>query len=103
MAKLIEAIDVEELDDGECVGVELLGNEVALIRTGGRFYAIEDRCTHRDAPLSSGMVEGCTIICPLHGAEFDLESGEPLSGPATKGVKTYPVKIEGGKVYVEVE
>ncbi len=76
---------------------------IAVFRVGGRFYALEDRCSHEDAPLSEGeIVDGCCVKCPWHGARFDLATGRPLSLPAVLPVQTFPVIVENGQVFVEV-
>jgi 3-phenylpropionate/trans-cinnamate dioxygenase ferredoxin subunit len=68
----------------------------------GRYYAIEDRCSHDDGPLCEGERIGFEIECPRHGAHFDLRTGEVLSLPATEDVETYPVVVRDGQVFVEV-
>ena len=76
--------------------------EIALFYCEGKFYAIDDLCSHSEASLSEGEVYDCKVECPLHGAEFDLNTGEAVTLPATKPVKTYPVYIEDGHLYIEM-
>jgi 3-phenylpropionate/trans-cinnamate dioxygenase ferredoxin component len=78
------------------------GKQVVVIRTGGEYFAMEDKCSHQDFPLSDGEVENGTIECIFHGARFDIRTGKALSLPAIKPVKTYPVEIRDGEVYVQV-
>ena len=78
------------------------GRQVVVIRTGGEYFAMEDKCSHQDFPLSDGEVENGTIECIFHGARFDIRTGKALSLPAIKPVKTYPVEIRDGEVYVQV-
>ena len=76
--------------------------EIALFNCEGKFYAIDDLCSHAEASLSEGEVYDCKVECPLHGAEFDLNTGEAVTLPATKPVKTYPVYVEDGYLYIEM-
>lgn len=76
--------------------------DIALINHDGEFYAIDDLCSHAEASLAEGEVYDCKVECPLHGAEFDLITGEAVTLPATKPIKTYPVYIEDGHLYIEI-
>ncbi len=93
---------VSELADGEIRAVELDGVPVAVVHTQGDVFAIENVCSHEEVPLSEGDVEDCTLECWLHGSRFDLRTGEPTGLPATEPVPVYPVRIDGGDVYVSV-
>lgn len=86
---------VAELPDGASKLVYFQGEQVALFNTGGKLYAVSNRCSHANGPLVDGKVEGATVTCPLHGSRFDLATGEPLCPPAQRPVKTYAVRIEG--------
>ncbi len=76
---------------------------IGLYKLDGAFYALHDICTHEYACLTDGWVEGEAIECPLHQARFDIRSGKVLELPATEDVRTYPVKLEGDDIYVQVE
>jgi nitrite reductase/ring-hydroxylating ferredoxin subunit len=89
-----------ELDEDAALPVRLGDVPIALYRLGGEVHAIDDVCTHAFALLSQGFVEGGTIECPLHQACFDIATGRCLSGPATADLRSYPVRIDGGEVYV---
>ncbi len=90
-----------EKEDRKRIDVEgTAGITVFKIENG--YYAIEDACTHAVASLSMGIVDGKKVMCPLHGAAFDLESGKALSLPAVKGVRTFAVKIEQDIIFVKV-
>jgi 3-phenylpropionate/trans-cinnamate dioxygenase ferredoxin subunit len=80
------------------------GDYVGVYNCGGSLYAIEDRCSHDDGPLCEGDwdEEDCRVVCPRHGAQFDLSTGRPLTLPATEPVATYPVSIVDGVVRVDV-
>ncbi len=81
---------------------EANGKTIAVFNVDGKFYAIDDTCTHAAASLSEGTIEGCEVVCPWHGATFDLQSGKASSLPAVKGVQTYPVMIEEDTLKIEV-
>ena len=77
------------------------GIEVAVFYVDGNYYAIEDVCTHDDGPLAEGELDGCQIICPRHGARFDLRTGEALTLPAYRPVEAYEVTISDGRVLID--
>ncbi len=80
------------------------GEVIAVFNLEDGFYAINDECSHDEASLSDGdVVEKCQVECPLHGAKFDIKTGENLSFPAVVPVQAYPTKVEDGDVYVQVE
>ena len=95
--KLAPAGDVAP---GEVNTYEIEGRPVALCNVEGELYALENICTHAFAYLSEGGLEGDRIKCPLHGATFDVKTGEAKSLPAIKAVPTHEVKVENGFVYV---
>ncbi|WP_462417599.1 non-heme iron oxygenase ferredoxin subunit [Kytococcus sp. Marseille-QA3725] len=81
--------------------VELAGRRVAVVRDSqGTVHAIDDTCTHANVSLAEGEVIGDTIECWLHGSEFDLNDGQPLSLPATKPVAVHTVRLAGDSIYV---
>ncbi|KAB8168802.1 Rieske 2Fe-2S domain-containing protein [Streptomyces sp. 3MP-14] len=75
--------------------VEIDGTPVAVVRTEGEVFAVNDICSHANVSLSEGEVDNCQIECWLHGSSFDLRTGKPSGPPATRPIPTYPVKIEG--------
>jgi 3-phenylpropionate/trans-cinnamate dioxygenase ferredoxin subunit len=95
---------VGSLDDiplGEAVRVEA-EVPIAVFNVDGELFAIDDTCTHQDASLADGWVEGCTVECPLHAACFDLRTGMPSGPPAKRPVRTHEVVVDDGVVYVRV-
>jgi 3-phenylpropionate/trans-cinnamate dioxygenase ferredoxin subunit len=66
----------------------------------GQYYAIDDTCTHQDASLADGFLEGCEVECPLHASCFDLRTGEPSGPPAKQAVGTHQVLVQGGTIFV---
>ena len=91
-----------ELSEGVGLKVDLGEHRVAIFLVDGEVFAIGDRCSHAEASLSEGEIYDHEVECPRHGSAFDIQSGEPLSLPATKSVPVYRVTVEGGTVYVEL-
>ncbi len=93
------------LGENQLLSVELgNGERVCLVRVNGEVFAITDRCTHAEYPLSEGEVgPDYHLECPLHGAVFDVRDGSVQSPPAEEAVKTYEVKVEGGEIWVRAE
>lgn len=93
-----------DLEDGDGRSVVVGGIEVGVYRCGDRFHAVENICTHAHAYLHEGSVDRvrCTVECPLHGAEFDLRSGTALTPPAEEPLRTFPVRVVGGEVQVDL-
>jgi len=91
-----------DLRDDTAVGAEIDGVPVCVVRSAGQVYAVRDECSHADVMLSQGEVEDGKIECWLHGSQFDLASGKPLTLPAIDPVPTYPVTIDGDDVLVDV-
>jgi nitrite reductase/ring-hydroxylating ferredoxin subunit len=127
---LVEAAKLNEIVPGGLKAVELSGEEIVLCNYEGKIYAISRRCGHMNAPLDLGALEGYILTCPMHHAQFDITTGEALSGPVppnlgdevipegigkymqyvgmlmshikTCNIKTYPVKIDKDLIKVEV-
>ena len=81
---------------------EVNGTRIALCNVNGRFYAIDDLCTHDGGPLDQGELQGELVECPRHGAKFDVTTGRAVVLPAVRPVKTYPVRVDGDDVKVDV-
>ena len=93
---------LDQLTSGKPVKFEKGDKTICVTRIGDEVFAIDDTCTHSDASLSEGDVTGFKIECWLHGAEFDLRTGEALTLPANIALKTYAVSIDGNAVTVEI-
>ena len=95
-----------EVPEDGSLRIELAEIDLAVVDFEGELYALEDRCSHADIPLTDGDVEEIdgapTIECALHGSCFDLRTGEPTNLPATEPVPVYPVRVEGDDVYVDL-
>ena len=102
MGQVQKVAEVSALAPGQAKCVEAGGKAIALFNVGGTFYALDDACTHVGGNLSEGEVDGATVICPWHGARFDLKTGTCLGPPATVAVKSYPLQIRGQDILVDV-
>ena len=102
MAQFIKVATTDELGDQQAKLVEVEGQKIALFRVDGTVNALSDTCTHRGGPLSEGAVEGAEVTCPWHGAKFDIRTGAVLGPPAQQGVRSYPVRITGADIEIEV-
>lgn len=84
---------VDDLTNGGRLFIEIGSSYLVLFNIGGEFYAIADLCSHDDGPLGDGEISDHAIICPRHGARFDLRTGEALTFPAVEDIPAYPVRI----------
>ncbi|MGH3620512.1 MAG: bifunctional 3-phenylpropionate/cinnamic acid dioxygenase ferredoxin subunit [Sciscionella sp.] len=98
---MIEVCRAADLPEGEAVRL-VADVPISVFHAEGGFYAVDDTCTHSDASLADGFVEGCFVECPLHSALFDLRTGIPACLPAKRPLRTHPVVVSDGTVYVEV-
>lgn len=96
----VDAAAVDALPDDEVIGVDLDGKSLALYKAEGAVFATDNICTHGHARLCDGFLEGHEIECPLHQGKFDIRDGRALCAPLSEDIKTYPVKIEGNRVFV---
>lgn len=83
--------DLTDLADGDVRRFDVDANGVVVCRVNGALYALEDNCSHADTPLSEGLLRGYQLICPLHGASFDVRDGSHSGPPAYTGVRCYRV------------
>ena len=92
----------DDIPPGAIKRVDVDGVEVLLCNVGGEIYAVEDVCTHDGGPLDQGELDGCRIMCPRHGALFDVTTGVALTLPAIEPLPTYGVRVDGEDVFVDV-
>jgi 3-phenylpropionate/trans-cinnamate dioxygenase ferredoxin component len=97
------ACGLSDLRDGEPHRIVVDGAPLCLALVEGEVFAIEDRCSHANVPLSDGLLEGHFIECALHGSRFDLRTGVPATFPANIPVPTYPVTLDGEDVLVTID
>ncbi len=93
---------VTEVPAGTAKQIKVGAQTIALFNVGGTYHAIDDACTHRGASLAEGECVGGEVICPWHGAPFDLATGTPQGPPASRAVKVYPVQVVGEDIQVDV-
>jgi len=98
----VKAADRSALNDGEVIGVVVAGHEIALYELDGTIFATDDTCTHAYAKLSDGWMEKGEIECPLHAGRFDIKTGKATAPPCIDDVKTYPVRVEGDEIQVNL-
>ena len=96
----IPVASVEDMADGRAKVVYAGGEQVALFNAGGAIYAVANRCSHANGSLAEGAVEATTVTCPNHGSQFDLATGRPLCGPASRPLSRFDVRVEDGLIYV---
>lgn len=101
MAEWIDVAPAEELAPGTWRTVDVEDVNIAVFNVDGEFFAIEDVCTHDYSTLTGGQMEGDEIVCPRHGARFNIKSGEALTAPAYEPVPTFAVRVENGVVQVK--
>lgn len=102
MGAYVKVATVSEVPDGGGKSVQAQGKTIALFHLGGAFYAIDDTCTHAAGPLSEGFVDGEQVECPWHGARFNIKTGAVLTPPAGENVASYPVRVNGSDIEIEV-
>ena len=102
MADLIKVAHKNDFPPGTAKTVSANNKVIAVFNIGGKYYAINDECSHAAGPLSEGEINGTTVTCPLHGAQFDVTTGAVLREPAYEGVETFKVHVTGDEISVEV-
>ena len=103
MADWRKVATLEECPPGSLRPVMVGPDPVVLANVDGSVYAVRDRCSHEDFPLSEGHLEGSVLVCPFHGARFDVTSGAARGLPAVRPVKSYPVEIREDGIYIQGE
>lgn len=98
----LEIAPESELPNGERMFVDIGDTPIVIFNLAGKLYAIGDVCTHDDGPLGDGDIEGFNVVCPRHGAEFDVRTGKVTSMPAVVDIPAYPVRVVDGMIEVGV-
>jgi len=92
----------DEIPSGEIKRIELNdGRELAVYRVGDDFHATDDLCTHGEAMLSEGTLEGYEVVCPFHQGMFDIRTGEATAAPCSLALRCYPVRVENGDLLID--
>ncbi|MFN2216291.1 MAG: Rieske (2Fe-2S) protein [Anaerolineales bacterium] len=100
--EFFQVTSAEELPNGERLFIEIDEKQIVLFNIAGNFYAMGDVCSHDDGPVGDGEIEGFEIICPRHGARFDIRTGEALLLPAAVDIPTYPIRVVDGTIEVGI-
>ncbi len=99
----IDAAARDDVPEDDVMGLAVAGRDIALYGVGGEVFATDNICTHGHARLCDGFLEGLEIECPLHQGKFDVRNGKPTCAPVTEPLRSYPVKIEGGRVWLALD
>ena len=91
-----------DLPCGGCARADVDGDDVLVVNVEGTYYAIDNICTHDYAELSDGELDGNEIVCPLHGARFDVTTGAALTAPAYEDLRVYEVRLDAGMIQVKL-
>ena len=100
--EFIEIAPASELPNGERLFVEVADRPIVIFNIAGQLFAIGDVCTHDDGPLGDGDLEGYNIVCPRHGAEFDVRTGKVMQMPAVVDIPAYPVQVRDGNIFIGI-
>ena len=96
--EFVEIAPASELPNGERLFVEVEGKPLVIFNIAGQFFSIGDVCSHDDGPVGEGDIEGDNIVCPRHGAEFDIRTGKAVQLPAVVDIPAYPVRVVDGMI-----
>jgi 3-phenylpropionate/trans-cinnamate dioxygenase ferredoxin component len=99
---MVKVAEVSDVPVGTGKVVQAGGKKLALFNLGGRFYALDNRCTHMGGPLGEGVVEANQVTCPWHGSIFNITTGEVVGPPARRPVATFPIHVERGEILVDL-
>ena len=102
MTDFVKVARTGEIKLGEARLIDVKGKQIALFNVDGKFFALDNMCTHEEASLAEGEICGHEVTCPLHGAKFDIRSGEVLGPPAYDDVASYAVRVSGSDIEVDV-
>ena len=100
MSEYLRVARTADLAPGSMTRVMVAGHPVVLVNLDGEVFAIDDTCSHEEASLSQGTLSGEVVVCPKHGARFNVKTGRVLALPAVRSVAVYPVRVEGGEILV---
>jgi 3-phenylpropionate/trans-cinnamate dioxygenase ferredoxin subunit len=101
--EFVEIAPADELPINERIFIEIAGQPIVIINLAGQLYAIGDVCSHDNGPLGDGELIGFEVVCPRHGARFDIRSGKATRSPAFIDIPAYPIKVEQGNIYLGIK
>ena len=99
----IDALAADDLPNDDVIAVAVAGKDIAIYTVGDDVFATDNICTHGHARLCDGFLDGHDIECPLHQGKFDVRNGKATCEPATEALRTYPVRIGGQRVFLQID
>jgi 3-phenylpropionate/trans-cinnamate dioxygenase ferredoxin subunit len=102
MTDFVKVAKADEINPGQARLIDVKGKQIAVFNINGDFFAIDNMCTHEEASLAEGEISGHEVTCPLHGAKFDVRTGEVLGPPAYDDVACYAVRVVGADIEVDL-
>lgn len=100
-SEFVAIADVADIPQGTVRVVEHGRSRYAVCNADGKIYVVDDTCTHDDGPLGEGKLDGCAIVCPRHGAKFDIRTGAVMQMPAAFPIRVYESKVKDGKICIK--
>ena len=98
----VEVIPATELINGERLFIDVGENSLVIFNIAGQFFAISDVCSHDNGPVGEGDLDSFNIVCPRHGAEFDIRTGKAMQMPAVVDIPAFPVRVVDGQIQVGI-
>ena len=95
-------IGKDELLNDERVFIDVNEKSVVVFNIAGKYFAISDVCSHDEGPVGDGLIDGYHIVCPRHGAEFDVRSGKAMTMPAVRDIPAFPIKVINGNIFIGI-
>jgi 3-phenylpropionate/trans-cinnamate dioxygenase ferredoxin subunit len=95
--------DIADIPDGSCKSFQISGYDILICHTKDKFFAVENKCSHAMSKLEGGRLRAYRLICPLHGACFDVRDGSVKGEPATAPIRVYPLRVSDGRIQVCLE
>lgn len=100
--KYLFVANLEDVPTGKAKCFDVKGRKVLAVKVQGNIYAFDNECSHEAKPLEGGRVRGASVVCPLHGARFDLNTGKSMTPPAVLPIAVFPTKVEKDKLYCKL-
>ena len=99
----VDVLSADDLPTDDVIGLVVAGRDIAVYTVGDEVHATDNTCTHGQARLCDGFLDGHEIECPLHQGKFDVRNGKPTCEPVTEALRSYPVRIDGQRVYLQID
>ena len=93
----------DQVESGKVNCLEIEGQSVVVCMVKEEYFAVENKCSHADQTFDKGRVRGHRLLCPLHGAIFDIRDGSVMSAPAFQPIKSFPLEIRGEEIYIKLD